>query len=100
MAALTVLRDRFGAGEGCGGSAGCSSLAALVFPGGLPHRAAEERERSRAAFLWLSLYSYMLMSRLFGFSFPKAELFKIQHNVEQTTKPEEQCLVALLQTVN
>jgi len=61
----------------------------------------QKRENcSRAIFLWLSSYGNMLISRLFGFSFSKAKPFRIQHSAEQTTKPEERCLVALLQTVN
>lgn len=44
MAALAVLRDRSGAGEGRRGSAGCSLHAAFIFLEGLPHSGAEEGE--------------------------------------------------------
>lgn len=68
MAALAVLRDHFGAGEGCRGSAGCSLRAVLVFLEGLPHSGAEEGELFQSYIplpIFLQLYANIKAIRVF-----------------------------------
>lgn len=86
-----MLCDHFGAREGCRGQQ--DALPVQCYPSWRAYLTVQQEREScaRAVFLWISVYGNMIISRMFGFSFSKSKLFKIQYNVEQTAKPGEEC---------